>query len=176
MGMKLDEKQAVVAEVAEVAKQSVSAAMAYYRGLTVSEVSELRVKARQAGVYMRVVRNTLARRAVEGTDFACLQPVLQGPSLLLFAREEPSAAARLLRDFAKDHELLEVKALVLDGRLLPASDLKRVASLPSKQEALGTLVAVLQAPITKLVRTTAETYAQLVRVMGAVRDQKEKTA
>ena len=173
MVLKLDDKKAIVAELAGVVEQSVSAIAADYRGLTVSEMTELRSTARKAGIVMRVYRNTLARRAVKETTFACLTDALVGPIVLFFSQDEPGAAARLLRDFVKAHEALEVKALVLDGQLLGPDQLKAVASLPSREEALASLLSVMNAPVTKFVRTLAEPYAQMVRVMGQVRDKKQ---
>jgi large subunit ribosomal protein L10 len=120
-----------------------------------------------------VVRNTLSRRAVQETAFECLQEALVGPMLLLFAADDPGIAARLIRDFIKDNEQLEVKALAMGGKLLAANELGAVAKLPSREEALALLMSVMNAPITKLVRTTAELYAPLVRVMAAVGEQKK---
>lgn len=176
MALKLKNKKAIVTELTEVANTAVSAIAADYRGLTVSEMTELRKNARSNGVLMRVYRNTLARRAIEGTPFACLHEVLVGPMVLLFSPEEPGTAARLLRDFIKKHEALEVRGLVLSGELLGAEQLKSVASLPSREEALTQLAAVIQAPITKFVRTLNEPVAQAVRVMGRVRDQRQAAA
>lgn len=173
MPLNLEDKKAIVADLSAVVADSVSAVAADYRGLTVSEMTELRSQARDKGLYMRVVRNTLARRAVEGTDYACLTEALVGPLVLIFAKDEPGAGARLLRDFMKDHDNIEVKALALDGQLMGADQLKAVADLPSRDEALATLMSVMQAPVTKLARTMAETYSQAVRCMGQIRDQKQ---
>ena len=173
MPLKPEDKKAIVAELAEVTGTAVSAVAADYRGLTVSEMTMLRRNARNVGVKMRVYRNTLARRAVEGTEFACLKEVLVGPIVLLFSIEEPGAAARILRDFMKAHKALEVRALALGGALLAANQLEAVASLPSREEALTKLVSMIQAPVTQFVRTLKEPVAQLVRVMAAVRDQKQ---
>lgn len=173
MALKLEDKRAIVAEVADVASKSILAIVASYRGLTVSQMTELRSKARAAGLYLRVVRNTLARRAVDGTDFACLQEVLVGPMILLFSPQDPGDAARLVRDFARDNKLLEVKALAMDGKLLPAAHVEAVANLPTRDQAIAMLMSVLNGPITKFVRTLAEPYAQAVRVMAAIRDQKQ---
>jgi large subunit ribosomal protein L10 len=171
--MKLENKKTVVEEVAVIAAAAKSAVAAHYRGLTVGEITELRVKARQADVYMRIVRNTLARRAVKETPFACLQEVLVGPMLLLFSQQDPGAAARLVRDYARDHEKLEVRALAIGGRLLEAKQLAEVADLPTLEQALGMLAGVMIAPVTKLVRTLAEPYAMLTRTVAAVRDKKQ---
>lgn len=176
MTLRLDGKKAIVAEVAKVAKQATSLVAANYAGLTVAQITELRKQARNAGVYMRVIRNTLARRAFEGTKFACMDLALVGPLVLAFSTEDPGAAARLFKDFAKKFEKLEVKALSIDGALLPAKDLNRLASLPTRDEAIAQLMSVMNAPITKFVRTLAEPYSQLVRALAAVRDKKQQTA
>lgn len=173
MTLRLEDKKAIVAEVGEVAKTALSAVTAEYRGLSVEEMTQLRKKARENGVYLRVVRNTLARRAVEGTMFACMQGTLVGPLLIAFSQHELSAAARLIKDFAKTNEKLIVKALAFDGQLLAASDLDKLASLPTREEALATLMAVMKAPVTKLVRTLSEPHAKFVRTVAALRDQKQ---
>lgn len=173
MPLRLEEKKVLVSEVNAVAAQALSCVGAEYRGLTVEQLDSLRKQARASNVYVRVVKNTLARRAVEGTDFECLKPALKGPLVLAFSSEEPGAAARIFRDFAKANEKLEVKAVAIGGQLLPASDLGRIASLPTREEALTQLAVVSQAPITKFVRTLAEPHTRMVRVFGAVRDQKQ---
>lgn len=172
MPLRLEEKKVLVSEVNAVAAQALSCVGAEYRGLTVEQLDSLRKQARASNVYVRVVKNTLARRAVEGTDFECLKPALKGPLVLAFSSEEPGAAARIFRDFAKANEKLEVTAVAIGGQLLPASDLGRIASLPTREEALTQLTVVIQAPITKFVRTLAEPHARMVRAFGAVRDQK----
>lgn len=176
MALKLEDKKAIVAEVAEVANTAVSAIAAEYRGLTVSALSELRIKARQNDIYVQVVRNTLARRAVEKTEFACMQESLTGPLMLMFSRKDPGAVARLVRDFSKTNEKFTVKILALGGRLLDPKDLKMMADLPTKEQAIAMLMSVMQAPVTKLVRTLAEPSAMLVRSIAAVRDQKQTAA
>lgn len=176
MTLKLDGKKAIVAEVAEVAKKATSVIAANYSGLTVAQVTELRKQARNTGVYMRVIRNTLARRAFEGTQFACMDPALVGPLVLAFSKDDPGAAARLFKDFAKKFEKLEVKALSIDGALLPAKDLNKLASLPTRDQAIAQLMSVMVAPITKFVCTLAEPHSKLVRTFGAVRDQKQQSA
>jgi large subunit ribosomal protein L10 len=173
MALRLNDKKAIVAEVATVAATALSAVAAEYRGLTVSEMTQLRIEARNAGVYLRVVRNTLARRAIADTEFACMQDALVGPLVLAFSREDPGAAARLIRDFAKEHEKLSVKILSVGGKLLAAKDIEILAKLPTRQQALASLLAVMQAPITKFVRTLAEPHAKLVRTVAAIRDQKQ---
>lgn len=173
MTLRLEDKQAIVAEVGEVAKSALSAVTAEYRGLSVGEMSKLRVQARSSGVYLRVVRNTLARRALEGTNFVCLQDTLVGPLLIAFSQQEPGAAARLIKAFTKQNEKLVVKALAFDGQLLPVNEIDKLASLPTRDEAIASLMAVMKAPITKLVRTLAEPHAKLVRTFAALRDQRQ---
>jgi len=174
--LRLEGKKAIVAEVAEVAKTATSVVAASYAGLTVAQLTDLRKTARNAGVYMRVVRNNLARRAFEGTSFTCMDEALVGPLVLAFSKDEPGAAARIFRDFAKKMDKLEVKALSIDGALLPASALERLASLPTRNEAIAQLMAVMLAPITKFVRTLAEPHAKFVRTVAAVRDKKQSEA
>lgn len=173
MALTLERKKAVVEEVAEVARGALAAIAAEYRGLSVAEMTSLRVNARNAGVYLRVVRNTLARRALEGTDFACMRDGLTGPLVLAFSREEPGSAARVMRDYAKENEKLVIKLVSFNGQLLDASDVSRLASLPTKEEAISQLMSVMIAPLTKLVRTLAEPQAKLVRTLAAIRDQKQ---
>ncbi len=173
MALRLEDKKALVAEVNTVAASALSAVIAEYRGLTVAQMTELRSKARASGVYMRVVKNTLARRAVEGTDFECVREALKGPLLLAFSQEDPGSAARVVKDFAKSHDKLVTVSVSVGGQLLPASDLERLASLPTRDEALSMLAGVLKAPISKFVRTLAEPHAKLVRTVAAVRDAKQ---
>ena len=172
MTLNLNDKKAIVEDLSAIVSSSISAAGADYRGLTVTEMDELRVLARQANVKVGVYRNTLSRRAVADTDFACMADALVGPCVLLFTQDEPGAAARLLQDFAKKHDKIEVKALAVDGQLLGPDQLKAVASLPSRDEALAQLLSVMKAPITKFVRTLKEPGAQVVRVTAAIKDAK----
>jgi large subunit ribosomal protein L10 len=173
VALRLEEKKALVAEVSSVAATALSAVAAEYRGLTVEDMTDLRRRARDGGVYLKVVKNTLAKRAIEGTDFACMQDALEGPLLLAFSREDPGAAARVVKDFAKENDKLVVRLVAIGGTLLPANDIGRLADLPTYEQALSMLMGVLQAPITKLVRTLAEPHAKLVRTVAAVRDQKQ---
>lgn len=172
MVLKLEDKKNIVSEIADVAAKSVSAAVADYRGLTVAEMTELRAKARKNGIHLRVVRNTLARRAVENTDFSCMQEALTGPVFLAFSEEDPGAVARLLKDAIRDYEKLTVCALALGGKLLKAEDIDVVAKLPTREGAIASFMAVTKAPITKLVRTLAEPYAMLTRTVAAIREKK----
>jgi large subunit ribosomal protein L10 len=167
MALGLADKQALVAEVNEVAASSESAIAVEYRGLSVAQMTELRAKARSEGVYLRVIKNTLAKRAIEGTDFECLGEALQGPILLAFSREDPGAAARVIKEFAKENEDLATRAVAIGGTLYGAEDLNRLASLPTLDQARAILLGVIQAPLTQLVRTLAEPPAMLARVLGA---------
>jgi|TARA_X000000950_G_scaffold57593_1_gene69467 large subunit ribosomal protein L10 len=169
----LDQKQQIVAEVNEAAASALSAVLADYRGMTVAEMTEMRVKARESGVYLRVVRNTLAKRAVEGTEYECLSESFVGPTLVAFSHDDPGSAARLLKDYAKEHEDLEVKAVAIGGQAFGADQIDRVATLPTLDEARAMLMSVMQAPIVKLARTLNEVPGKLVRVVAAVKDQKE---
>ncbi len=173
MVLRLDDKKAIVAEVAAIAATAVSAIATDYRGLTVEQMTALRAKARKSGVYLKVVRNTLACKALAGTSFSCLEKMLTGPLFLAFTQDDPGSLARLLKDALKAYEKLTVKALVLGGQLLDPSNLDKIADLPTREQALAMLASVLQAPLTKLVRTLAEPYAQLARVIAQVRDKKQ---
>ena len=176
MALSLQQKKVVVEEVADVAKSAQSAVAAEYRGLTVTEMTQLREKAKQSGVYLRVVRNTLARRAVAGTQFECVQSRLRGPLVLAFSRDEPGAAARVMRDYAKSNAKLVVSFVAFDGKAMDAPAIDQLASLPTREEALARLMSVLLAPATKLARTVAEPHAGLVRVVDAMRADKAETA
>jgi large subunit ribosomal protein L10 len=175
MSLNLAEKQAVVTEVAKVAASAHSAIAAEYRGLSVAQLTQLRVKARETGVYLRVVKNTLARRAVRGTEFECLQSSLVGPLILAFSQQDPGAAARLFKEFLKEkaNEKLIVKVLAVGGQAFPASELDRLASLPTRNEAISLLMACLRAPLDKFARTLNEIPGKLVRTLDAIRQQKE---
>jgi len=171
MALRLEDKKALVQEVNAVAGDSVTAVAAEYRGLSVSEMTELRKQARNSGVYLRVVKNTLARRAVEGTDFECMQDTLKGPILLAFAKEDPGAAARVIREFAKGHAALQAVSLSAGGQLLPGSDLSKLADLPTMDQARAMLLGVMMAPMSKLVRTLAEPAAMVARTLSARSEQ-----
>ena len=167
MALKLEDKKAFVQEVNAVAGSSLSAVAAEYRGLSVAEMTALRKEARNAGVYLRVVKNTLARRAVDGTGFECMKDTLKGPILLAFAQEDPGAAARIIRDFAKEHDALKAISLSAGGKLLPAADLAVLAELPTLDQARAMLLGLLAAPMTRLARTLAEPPAKLARALSA---------
>ena len=172
MTLTLAGKKAVVEEVAEVASKAISAVVADYRGLSVNQMTQLRSEARKAKVYLRVVRNTLTRRAFENTEFSCLSEILVGPLFIALSLEAPSDAARLLKDFTKTFDKLEIKALCVGGKLYAANQLDLVASLPTRDEALAKLMMVMRAPIEKLARTLSEPHGKLVRTIAAVKNTK----
>jgi len=173
VAMNLEGKKAVVAEVAEVASTAYSAVAAEYHGLSVSDMTELRIAARNENVYLRVVRNTLAKRAVEGTDFACMQEGMTGPLVFGFSQEDPGAVARVMSTFAKENDKLEIKMVSLGGKLLPATDVEKLAKMPTKDQAIAILMGTMKAPIEKFVRTLVAPTSKMVRTLAAVRDAKE---
>jgi large subunit ribosomal protein L10 len=173
MALTLEQKKAVVAEVAEVAKTAHSAVAAEYRGITVGKMTELRSKARKEGVYLKVAKNTLVRRAVEGTDFECMSEKLTGPLLFAFSIEDPGAAARVVKSFAKDNDRLIPKLVSVGAQLFDESELERLSTLPTRDQAIAMLMGVMKAPIEKFVRTLAEPHTKLVRTIAAVRDSKQ---
>ena len=166
MALNLQDKQAIVAEVNEVDKGALSAVVADSRGVTVDKMTELRKAGREAGVYMRVVRNTLLRRVVEGTQFECLQDTFVGPTLIAFSHEHPGAAARLFKAFAKDNAKFEVKAAAFEGEVITAANIDRLATLPTYDEAIARLMSAMK----------EASAGKLVRTLAALRDQKEATA
>lgn len=173
MALNLEQKKAVVAEVSQVANSALAAVAAEYRGLTVAEMTDLRVKAREGGVFLKVAKNTLVRKAVEGTEFECMTDALTGPLLFAFSMEDPGAAARLVKDYAKEHDKLIARLVAVGGQLFDASELDRLSKLPTREQALAMLMGVMKAPIEKFVRTLAEPHAKLVRTVAAVRDAKQ---
>jgi len=173
MALNLEQKKAVVAEVADVAGKALAAVAAEYRGLTVEEMTELRVKARESGVFLKVAKNTLVRRAIEGTDYECMRDALTGPLLLAFSMEDPGAAARLVKDYSREHDKLVARLVALGGQLHDVSALERLSKLPTYDQAIAILMGVMKAPIEKFVRTLAEPHAKLVRTVAAVRDAKQ---
>ena len=162
MALNLDCKKVVVEEVAGFAAKAHSAVAAEYRGLTVTELTELRKTARETGVYLRVVKNTLAKRAVVGTEFECMQEGLVGPVILAFSMEDPGAAGRLIHEFAKTHNKLIAKVVAVGGKAYDGNELERLARMPTRDQGISMLMSVMKAPAEKLARTLA-----------AIRDQKE---
>ena len=166
MALGLEDKKAIVAEVTEAAKGALSAVAADSRGVTVAKMTTLRQSAREAGVYLRVVRNTLLTRAVEGTDFACMNDVFVGPTLIAFSNEHPGAAARLFKEFAKANDKFSIKGGAFQGEFIPAAQIDRLATLPTYEEALAKLMATMK----------EAAAGKLVRTIAALRDKKEAEA
>ena len=176
MAIRLEEKKEIVSEVNQAAASALSAVLADYRGVNVDELTTLRKIARENQVYLRVVRNTLLKRAIKDTDFECIKEVLEGPTLLALSKEDPGAAARVLKDFAEENESFEIKALSVGGELLDANQIDVLAKLPTMDQARSMLMSVMLAPVTKLARTANEIPFKITRVVAAVRDQKKEAA
>lgn len=174
MALTLEQKKQVVAEVSEIARGAYSAVAAEYRGLTVSELTDLRVKAREAKVYVRVVKNRLAKIAVRDTEFECMQDSFVGPLILAFSTEDLGSAARLAKDFAKDHENFKVTAISVAGHLYGPAELERVSKLPTRDEAIAMFMGTLRAPVDKFARTLNEVPSKLVRTFAALKDKREE--
>ncbi len=152
--------------------QAHSVIAAEYQGLSVGEMTELRVKARESQVQLRVVKNTLAKRAFEGTDYDCLSDALRGQMVYAFSMEEPGGAARVFKDYAAANNKLVVKLIAFGGELLDPSELRRLASIPTYDQAISLLMAVMKAPVEKLARTMSAVPGKLTRTIAAIRDQK----
>jgi large subunit ribosomal protein L10 len=176
LALGFEDKKKIVTEVNETASNALSLVIADARGVNVTDMTVLRKLARQSGVHIQVIRNTLAKRAFEETEFTCVSEVLVGPSLFGFSMEDPGAAARIFKDFAKGNEDFEVKALSVGGKLLEATQIDVLAKLPTRQQALGMLASVMIAPVTNLVRTFNEIPTKVTRTVAAVRDQKQAAA
>ena len=176
MALSKSEKEQIVKEVKEVALDASSLVISDARGLKVSELSEIRSQAIQSGIHIQVIKNSLAKLAFEGTDFGCSDEVLFGPSLFAFSFEEPGAAAKLLKTYAKNFDELEIKALIVEGQLLDGSQIDILAKLPSKEEAYSLIANVLQAPVGKFATLLNEVPSKLARVLTAVRDNKQASA
>lgn len=173
MALKLEQKMAVVDKVAAVAARAVSVVAVDYRGLTVEQLLKLRVEARKTGVHLQVVANTLAIRALKGTQFDCLGPTLTGPTMLAFSEESLGASARLIRDFAKTYEKLKVRSLAVGSQLLGAEHLERVSKLPTKQESISLLLSVLKGPVLQLVKVLSYPQTTLVKTLSVISDKKQ---
>ena len=173
MALNLEAKKAVVEQVNAVAINAVSVGVAEYRGLNVEQMTNLRNSAIDADVFLRVVKNTLAKRALAETGCECITPVLSGPVILGFSQEDPGAVARVFRNFIKENEALVVKGLGVSGEFVDADQLKRIASLPTKDQSISMLMALMLAPTEKLVRTLNEVPTKLTRVLAAIRDQQK---
>jgi large subunit ribosomal protein L10 len=175
LGLNLEQKQAVVAEVAAKLAGAQAVIVAEYRGLDVERMTQLRAKARKSGLYLRVMRNTLARRAIKGTPFEKLAEQLVGPLMYGIASDSVSAA-KVLSEFAKDNEHFVIRVGAMPNALMSGRDVKALASLPSREELLARLLATMQAPVAKLARTMNEVPAKFVRTLAALKDQREKAA
>ena len=175
MSLNLEQKQAVVAEVSAQLAGAQAVILAEYRSIPVKDMTELRKKARGSGVYLRVLKNTLARRAVAGTPFKGLTEKMVGP-LAYGISSDPVAAAKVLQDFARDHDKFVIRAGAMPNLVLSAREVVELAKMPSRQELLAKLVATLQAPIAKFVRTLNEVPGKFARTLAAVRDQKQQLA
>ena len=174
MPIRLEDKEAIVAEVNETATLALSAVMADYRGGPVDSMTTLRQQARDAGVHVRVIRNTLAKRAFQGTEFECLSDALLGPNILAFSIEDPGAGARIFKEFAKENESFEIKALSVGGKVLPPDQIDVLAKLPTRDQAISILMSVMQAPVTKLAKALNDVPGRVTRLIAAVRDQKQQ--
>lgn len=172
MSLNLEEKKAVVAEVSEQVAQAQAIVLAEYRGIEVGEMTKLRAQARNSGVYLRVLKNTLVRRAVDGTPFSGLAGNMVGP-LVFGISADPVAAAKVLNDFAKSNDKFVIKAGAMPNQVMDANGVKALASMPSREELLAKLLGTMQAPVAKFVRTLNEVPTSFVRGLAAVRDQKQ---
>lgn len=172
MSLSLEDKKAVVEQVSTALTDSKTAIVAEYRGLTVEQMTNLRRQARESGVFLQVVKNTLARRALKGSDFECLDEYLLGP-LALAASEDPVAAAKVLSNFEKKNDAFSIRIGAMSGGLLSLAEIDALAKLPGREELLSTLVGTMQAPITKFVQTLNEIPSKFVRTLAAVCDAKE---
>ncbi|MCF6288770.1 MAG: 50S ribosomal protein L10 [Proteobacteria bacterium] len=173
MALSLEQKKAVVAEIASVATDAHSLVVSEYSGITVEEFTEMRSDARKTGVFLKVAKNSLVKRAVKGTEFECVADSLVGPMIYAFSQEDPGCAARLIKDYAKKNDKLITKLVSIGGKMFDASELGRLASLPTKDQAISQLMSVMKAPVEKFVRTLAEPTVKMVRTIAAIRDQKE---
>lgn len=168
-----EEKEAIVRDVTQAAGRAQSLVAAEYRGMNVAELTRLRRRARDCGVEVRVVKNNLAKRALEGTDYACARERLVGPLLLGFSERQPMDGPRLFRDFGRENELLRLRFGAMDGAVLDVPEVRKLADLPTRDEALAQLMATLRAPIEKMARMTADIPGRLVRTMAAYRDRRQ---
>ena len=176
MPLRIEQKKAVVEELNSMASSSVSAAIAEYRGLNVAEITELRTKARESGVYLKVVKNSLSKQALTGTDFECLTQALQGPIMIALSADDLASPARLFKDFGKDYEHLKTVGLAIDGDAYPSSDLDRIARLPTRDEAYSIIAGLMKAPIEKALRTLNEVPIKLARLILAIKENQEEVS
>lgn len=176
MAINIEDKKQIVSEVNKAASSALSAVLADYRGVDVADMTALRKNARENKVYLRVVRNTLLKRAIAETELECIQEVLSGPTILALSDEDPGAPARVMKDFAKENDEFEIKALSVGGKLLEASQIDVLAKLPTLDQARSILMSVMLAPVTKLALMMNEVPSKVTRAVAAVRDQKQEAA
>jgi len=176
MPLRIEQKKAVVQELNSIASSSVSAAIAEYRGLNVAEITELRTKARKSGVYLKVVKNSLSKKALADTNFECLTKALQGPIIIALSADDLASPARLFKDFSKDYEHLKTVGLAIDGDVFPSSELDRIAKLPTRNEAYSTIVGLMKAPLEKALRTLNEIPVKFTRLILTVKENKEEVS
>ena len=176
MPLRIEQKKAVVEELNSMASTSVSAAIAEYRGLNVAEITKLRIKARESDVYLKVVKNSLSKKALADTNFECLTKVLQGPIIIALSADDLASPARLFKDFSKDYEHLKTVGLAIDGDVFPSSELDRIAKLPTRNEAYSTIVGLMKAPIEKALRTLNEIPVKFTRLILAVKENQEEVS
>ena len=175
MALKIEDKERIVEEVAAIAADAKSAIAIDYHGIAANRMTDLRKQAREQSVRIRVVKNSLARRALANTPFACMNEHLSGPMMFAFSLDDPAAAARIIHSLAKEIKDVEVKLISLDGELHDISKLKQLAELPTYDQAVSLMMAVMKAPIEKLVKTIKAPVVQAVRVVVAVRELKEQS-
>ena len=176
MAINIEDKKQIVSEVNKAASSALSAVLADYRGVDVADMTALRKNARENKVYLRVVRNTLLKRAIAETELECIQEVLSGPTILALSDEDPGAPARVMKDFAKENDEFEIKALSVGGKLLEASQIDVLAKLPTLDQGRSLLMSVMLAPVTKLALMMNEVPSKVTRTVAAVRDQKQEAA
>ena len=173
MALNLEDKKQIVADISSVASSAHSIIAADYRGLDVAKMTDLHLRAREQGVYLRVVRNTLARRALGETQYECVCEELTGPMILAFSQEDLTSAAKLFNDFMAEHESVKVKVFAVGGDMLDVSAVKRLANLPSKEESIAQLMGVMKAPVSQLVSVLSAVSVKLVRTLAAVQQKKQ---
>ena len=176
MAINIEDKKQIVSEVNKAASSALSAVLADYRGVDVADMTALRKNARENKVYLRVVRNTLLKRAIAETELECIQEVLSGPTILALSNEDPGAPARVMKDFAEENDEFEIKALSVGGKLLEASQIDVLAKLPTLDQARSVLMSVMLAPVTKLALLMNDVPSKVTRAVAAVRDQKQEAA
>jgi len=174
MPMRIDDKKIAVEQLHDIANQALSAVAADYHGTSVAELTKLREDARASSVHVKVIRNTLAKRALSDTKFSCFEDLLVGPTMLAFSLEDPTSVAKLVNDFTKVNGNFKVKGISLGDSLLELSKLSAIANMPSRDEALAQLAGLLNAPMNKFVSVLNQVPSKLVRTLLAVKDQKQQ--